>query len=74
MKTNAPVVSAGSCSGSAGTTSYTAINSAQTIVGKTSGIGQICTIETSGVRLKVVTATSQPVGFYTGTLVLTAPY
>jgi len=74
MKTNATAMSNGTCGYSAWTTSWTAINTAQTIVAKTGAAGNVCTLTVTGVMLYVAVPANQAVGAYTGTLSLDTPY
>jgi len=64
----------GSCVASAWTTSWTAINGTQTIVGKTSATWNLCTLTVTGVQLYVTIPASQSVGIYTWTLSLDVPF
>ena len=71
MQTTPNQVTAGACLTGAGTVARTAISGAQTILSKTNNAGQVCTVSASWIQLKVVTATAQAVGLYTGTLTVT---
>ena len=64
----------GSCTAGAGTTSFTAINTAQSIVAKTAATGQVCTLSVNNVQLAVQIPANQSVGAYTGTLTLDRPF
>ncbi len=74
LQTTANQVTAGACFTGAGTVSRTPISGAQTILSKINNPGQVCTVSASGIQLKVVTATAQAVGLYTGTLVFSVYY
>ncbi len=75
LKADANQVISGSCTTGTNTTTRTSIwGSPQTILYKSSALGQICTISANNVQLYVYVPANQPVGVYTGTLSLVAPW
>ena len=71
---NSPAhITAGGCVIYTGTTSWTAIDSPSSILGKNNDMGAICKVQADTVSLKVTTNTNQAVGIYTGTLTIDVP-
>jgi len=71
MQSDAPTLSGtASCTPSAGTTSYTAIDSAQPLIWKTSASGETCSIKATNILFKVTIPGWSPVAAYSSTLTL----
>ena len=76
MMTDTMALAAGLCTTGVGTTSWTSIGNGigHAILSKTAALGQICKVTADNIKLAVEVPANQPVGFYTGTLSLDAPY
>jgi hypothetical protein len=74
MLASTNTVTAGSCTTGSNANTWTAINSAGTILNKASSAGDICTITATTVNLAVHVPASQAIGTYTGTLSLDMPF
>lgn len=67
-------VMSGTCTpGTNDTSTWIAIDTARTIITKSSATGQICTVAVTGVNLAVLIPANQSVGIYTGELTVTLP-
>ena len=74
MQASTNLVTAWTCTAGTNTTTMTAIDTAWTIMTKTSAVNQVCTITTSGVILNVIVPAGASIWAYTGTLSLTLPW
>jgi len=72
IKANAWTKTAGVCTVNSGSSLGVrqALNSPVVLFGKTSAIGEVCNIQTTGVQLQVDLAASQALGQYSGTLTI----